>query len=123
MQKQRFYSAAPVLSLSSLFQTMIIFSLPRTGAVANKINGRLAESMQEVSFLNKHIVSKIIHTPIVDKGEVGRAWLRLHQGLLSRLPGRVEGDKSGAAILGLFTIRSILKKKPQRFIIHLLIHL
>lgn len=33
----------------------------RTGAAANKINGRL----QEVGFLNKHIVSKIIHTPIV----------------------------------------------------------
>lgn len=37
----------------------------RTGAAANKINGRLAESIQEVGFLNKHIVSKIIHTPIV----------------------------------------------------------
>lgn len=37
----------------------------RTGAAANKINGRLAKSIQEVGFLNKHIVSKIIHTPIV----------------------------------------------------------
>lgn len=73
---------------------MIIFSFPRTGAAANKINGRLGESIQEVSFLNKHIVSKIIHTPIVDKGEVGRAWLRLHQGLLSRLPGRGKRDKT-----------------------------
>lgn len=72
---------------------MIIFSFPRTGAAANKINGSRAESIQEVSFLNKHIVSKIIHTPIVDKREVGRAWLRLQQGLLSRLPGRGEAEK------------------------------
>lgn len=65
---------------------MIIFFLsPRTG---EKINERLAESIQEVSFLNKHIVSKIIHTPIVDRGEVGRAWLRLHWGLMSRLPAK-----------------------------------
>lgn len=37
----------------------------KNGAAANKINGRLAKSIQEVGFLNKHIVSKIIHTPIV----------------------------------------------------------
>lgn len=37
----------------------------RPGAAANKINGRLAKSIQEVGLLNKHIVSKIIHTPIV----------------------------------------------------------
>ena len=40
----------------------MIFS---TGAAANKINGRAVESTQEVGFLNKHIVSKLIHTPIV----------------------------------------------------------
>lgn len=40
----------------------MIFS---TRAAANKINGRLAESIQEVGFLNKHIVSKLIHTPVV----------------------------------------------------------
>lgn len=73
---------------------IFFFSSSRTGAAANKINGRLAESIQDVGFLNKHIVSKIIHTPIVDKEEVGRAWLRLHQGLLSRLPGRGEEDKT-----------------------------
>lgn len=43
----------------------------RTGAAANKINGRLAESIQEVGFLNKHIVSKLIHTPIVYRRGTG----------------------------------------------------
>lgn len=43
----------------------------RTGAAANKINGRLAESIQEVAFLNKHIVSKLIHTPIVYRRGTG----------------------------------------------------
>lgn len=37
----------------------------RAAAAASKINGRLAKPIQEVGFLNKHIVSKIIHTPIV----------------------------------------------------------
>lgn len=43
----------------------------RTGAAANKINGRLSESIQEVGFLNKHIVSKLIHTPIVYRRGTG----------------------------------------------------
>lgn len=43
----------------------------RTVAAANEINGRLAEFMQEVGFLNKHIVSKLIHTPIVYRWGTG----------------------------------------------------
>lgn len=43
----------------------------RTGAAANEINGSLAESVQEVGFLNKHIVSKPIHTPIVYRWGTG----------------------------------------------------
>lgn len=44
----------------------------RAGATANKINGWLAESIQEVGFLNKHIVSKLIHTPIVYRRGTGQ---------------------------------------------------
>lgn len=36
-----------------------------TGVAANEINGRVVKCIQEVSFLNKHIVSKLIHTLIV----------------------------------------------------------
>lgn len=50
-----------------------------TGVAANKINGRVVKSIQEVGFLNKHIVSKLIHTPIVHSWKVG-------QGRLQRLP-------------------------------------
>lgn len=58
----------------------------RTGAAANKINGRLAESIQEVAFLNKHIVSKLIHTPIVYRGGTGLGADRAGPPRLTPLP-------------------------------------
>lgn len=70
-----------------------------------------------MGFLNKHIVSKIIHTPIVDKEEVGRAWLRLHQGLLSRLPGRGEEDKTlrqSRALMFIYFQVSTLKNRFKK---------
>lgn len=57
--------AFPLASCFVLCFSLLNNDFAQTGAASNKINGRLAESIQEVVFLNKHIVSKLIHTPIV----------------------------------------------------------
>lgn len=78
----------------------MIFS---TRAAANKINGRLAESIQEVGFLNKHIVSKLIHTPVVyrrgGRQRADRRFAPITPPPVGAAPVLKKGDDRGAGLM------------------------